>query len=77
VTNLTRARTIAAIVRARRKELDLTHRALATRVGCTEATIQKIEAGLVSSPRNPDRLADGLGITLEELYGRKKKNDVA
>ena len=53
-----------ALVRRRRKALDLTQRALAHRVGCAEVTIQKIEA----EERRPStdvaqRLADAFGLT--------------
>lgn len=65
------ARTIAAVVRHHRLRLGITHLELSQRVGCTEATIQSIEAGRVASPRNPKRLAEALGITIDELFTGK------
>ena len=74
---MTRARTIAATVRSHRKRLGLSQLELAQRIGCTEATVQSIEAGRVASPRQPERIADALAISLDELFGRKKKSDVS
>lgn len=69
---MTDARTIAAVVRHHRLRLCLTHIELALKVGCAEATIQNIEAGRVASPRHARRLAEALGISIDELFTGKE-----
>jgi DNA-binding XRE family transcriptional regulator len=61
-------------LRAARQQSGLGYRRLARIVGCNRSTIANIEAGrYVPSVELARRLASGLGLTLEEVFGRPRK----
>ena len=62
---------LAAAVRARRRERDLTVRALADRAGVSRAMIAKVEAGEAQpTAALLGRLSGALGLSLSELVAR-------
>src|SRR5689334_13020221 len=66
VIALTAVHSFGALVRRKRKALDLTQAALAQRVGCAESLIRKIEAEERRPSRQvAERLADALQIVPE------------
>ena len=61
----------ASCLRAYRAKTDITQAELAKRVGVDTASVQNWENGdYMPSLRTTIRLADALGITIEQLVGR-------
>lgn len=60
-------------IKLRRKELGLTQEDLARKCDLTLATVGTFERGVKDNPRLDTlvKLADGLGLSLDELIGRK------
>jgi transcriptional regulator with XRE-family HTH domain len=74
VTDLTAS--LAAVVRHRRVERDLTVRALAERAGVSRAMIAKVEAGEAQpTAALLGRLSGALGLSLSELVARAEDAD--
>jgi transcriptional regulator with XRE-family HTH domain len=63
-------RRLGAFLQARREELGLSARQLASRAATDQTTINRIEQGLIAAPR-PDklaRIAEALGLNLADVY---------
>jgi transcriptional regulator with XRE-family HTH domain len=62
---------IGSRIKALREEMGISQGELAERVGCTQQTISAIEKGETKRPRLLDEIAEALGITKDELTGRR------
>lgn len=70
---------LSSVLTARRKELDLTLKEIADRVGVSEGTVQRWESGNIKNLRHERiaRLADVLDVSPAYLMGWDEKNPPA
>ncbi len=73
---MSRKDSLSKNIRKLRKECKLSQEELAKKVGITFSTLTKLESGVNKNPtlNTLCKIADVLGVSLDELVGRKLQN---